>query len=74
MTPEEQKLIALIHRAFAGVTLDDGESLNMTEYNDSGGCKPEFKERAKADERDDWTAIADETLERFTVTFCFTAL
>jgi len=74
MTDEEQKLIELIHRAFDGVRLDDGESLNMTEYNDSGGCQPEFKEKAKHDERDNWTAISDETLEQFTVTFSFTDL
>lgn len=57
MTDEEQRLIELIHSAFAGVRLDDGESLNMTEYNDSGGCRPDFKEKAKHDEREDWTAI-----------------
>jgi hypothetical protein len=74
MTPLEQDLVALIRRAFTGVTLDDGESLNMTEYNDSGGCRPEFKEKAQYDERDDWAAIPDETLEQFTVTFCFTDL
>jgi hypothetical protein len=74
MTDEELKLIELVQRAFAGVRLDDGESLNMTEYNDSGGCMPEFKVKAQNDERDDWTAIPDETLQRFTVTFSFTDL
>jgi hypothetical protein len=74
MTAEEQQLITLIHHAFAGVMLDDGESLNMTEYNDSGGCMPEFRDKAKDDERDDWTAIPDDTLEQFTVTFSFTDL
>lgn len=74
MTDAEYELIALVHRAFAGVTLDDGASLNMTEYYDSGGCRPEFKEKAQDDEREDWTAIPDETLEQFTVTFCFTDL
>jgi hypothetical protein len=74
MTADEQELVDQIHRAFAGVSLEDGTSLNMTEYNDSGGCMPEFMEKAKADERNDWTAITDETLERFTVTFSFTDL
>lgn len=74
MTLEEQKLLDRINRAFAGVKLDDGTSLNMTEYNDSGGCMPEYREKAKDDERNDWTAIADETLEQFTVTFSFTDL
>ena len=74
MTEEEQNLIVLIHSAFDGVTLEDGESLNMTEYNDSGGCMPEFSEKAKHDEREHWAAIASETLEQFTVTFSFTDL
>ena len=74
MTDEEHGLIALIQRAFASVKLDDGESLNMTEYNDSGGCRPEFKEMAKDDEREDWRSIPDKTLEQFTVTFSFTDL
>lgn len=46
----------------------------MTEYNDSGGCMPEFKQKAKEDERNDWTTIPDETLEQFTVAFSFTDL
>lgn len=74
MTTVERELIEQIHRAFSGVRLDDGISLNMTEYNDSGGCMPEFKEKAKEDEREDWTSISDETLEQFTVTFSFTDL
>lgn len=74
MTPEEKELLDQIHHAFAGVKLDDGTSLNMTEYNDSGGCMPEFLERARCDERDDWTKIPDTTIEQFTVTFSFTDL
>lgn len=74
MTVIEQSLIARIERAFRGVKLDDGVSLNMTEYNDSSGCMPEFKEKAIYDERDDWKAIPDKTLEEFTVTFSFTDL
>ncbi|HEX7449207.1 MAG TPA: DUF6714 family protein [Pirellulales bacterium] len=74
MTLPEQELIDLIHRAFEGVRLEDGTSLNMTEYKDSGGSMPEFKRKAQSDERDDWTAIADETLQQFTVTFAFTDL
>jgi hypothetical protein len=72
MTAEEQELIERIRAAFAGVTLEDGISLNMTEYNDSGGSMPEFKEKASDDERVDWQAIPDKTLEQFTVTFSFT--
>jgi len=74
MTTEEQELIDKIRAAFAGVTLEDGVSLNMTEYNDSGGCMPEYKEMALSDERVDWQAIPDKTLEQFTVTFSFTDL
>ena len=74
MTAEEEELVDLVHHAFADVRLDDGVSLNMTEYNDSGGCMPEFREKARDDERDDWTVIPDETLEQFTVTFSFTDL
>jgi hypothetical protein len=72
MTDAEAKLIAQIGNAFAGVTLDDGISLNMTEFLDSYGCSAEFEEQAKFDERNDWSAISDETLEKFTVTFSFT--
>jgi hypothetical protein len=74
VTPSEQELVAIIRRAFAGVRLDDGVSLNMTEYKDSGGCAPEFEKKAQYDERDDWTAIPDKILEHFTVTFSFTDL
>ena len=74
MTKEEQELLDQIHHAFAGVILEDGTSLNMTEYYDSGGSRPEYAERAKDDERDDWTAIPDETLEQFIVAFSFTDL
>mgnify|MGYP001321796809 CR=1 FL=1 len=74
MTTEEKELIEMIRNAFACVRLEDGVSLNMTEYFDSSGCMPELKERASCDERDDWQAIPDETLERFLVTFSFTDL
>lgn len=74
MSPSEQDLVALIRRAFAGVRLDDGESLNMTEYNDSGGSRPDFKEKAQFDERDNWAAIPDKILDQFTVVFSFTDL
>jgi hypothetical protein len=73
VTFEEQKLVDQIHRAFAGVKLEDGTSLNMAEDKD-GGCMPEFGEEAKTDEREDWTAIPGGTLEQFTVTFSFTDL
>jgi hypothetical protein len=74
MTADEKDLVNQIHHAFAGVRLEDGTSLNMTEYIDSAGCVPEFMEKAKTDERDDWTAIPDKTLEEFTGTFSFTDL
>jgi hypothetical protein len=74
LTEEEQALIHEIEAAFDGVRLEDGVSLNMTEYYDSGGSAPEYAERAKSDEREDWRRIPDETLENFTVTFCFTDL
>lgn len=70
----ESELIAQIHRAFSGVELEDGVSLNMTEFFDSGGRNSRFEEMAAGDERVDWASIADETLEQFTVTFCFTDL
>jgi hypothetical protein len=67
------ELILTIQEAFQDVKLEDGVSLNMTEYNDSGGYKAEhYKQLAVDDERDDWQKIDDETLEKFTVTFCFT--
>ncbi|HBO42838.1 MAG TPA: hypothetical protein DD670_02665 [Planctomycetaceae bacterium] len=72
MDTMEQELISRIREAFGHVTLGRGVSLNMTEYYDSGGCVPEFAEKAKSDERHDWTKIPDSTLERFTVTFSFT--
>lgn len=67
-------LIQQIRDAFQDVRLEDGISLNMTEYHDSYGCATHFLETAKDDERMDWQAIPDETLESFTVTFCFTDL
>lgn len=74
MTVQEQELIDQIHRAFEGVRLDDGISLNMTQYYDSFESEPEIKRKAQNDERNDWTAIPHETLEQFTVTFSFTDL
>ena len=64
----------MIDNAFDGVVLGDGDSLNMTEYADSGGCAPEYAERAKHDERIDWRAIPNSVLEQFQVTFSFTDL
>lgn len=72
--PNENDLIACITAAFANVRLDDGISLNMTEYHDSGGSASRFAKKANNDERDDWRRIADKTLEHFTVTFSFTDL
>jgi hypothetical protein len=66
------ELIHTIREAFRAVKLEDGVSLYMTEYNDSGGSAERFKELAVDDERDDWQRIDDKTLEEFTVTFCFT--
>jgi hypothetical protein len=66
------ELIRTIREAFRDVKLEDGVSLNMTEYNDSGGSVERFKQLAVNDERDDWQRIDDKTLEEFTVTFSFT--
>jgi hypothetical protein len=66
------ELIRTIQEAFRDVKLEDGVSLNMTEYYDSGGSAKHFKELAVNDERDDWLRIDGETLEKFTVTFSFT--
>ena len=74
MTKEAQKLIDKISNAFAGVRLEDGISLNMTEYHDAGGLFPEYAKKAESDERNDWSIIPEETLEKFTVTFSFTDL
>ncbi len=70
----EEELIAEIDSAFVGVRLEDGVSLNMTEYNDSGGSASQYAEKAKFDERDDWHRLDDKTLEDFTVVFSFTDL
>jgi hypothetical protein len=69
---DKATLLRDIQEAFRGVKLEDGVSLNMTEYWDSGGSAKHFEELAKNDERDDWQNIDGETLEQFTVTFCFT--
>ena len=74
MKSTEHPLIQEIIDAFKDVHLEDGISLNMTEYHDSGGCMPEFKKKAKTDERKHWYKIDDDTLESFTVTFSFTDL
>lgn len=72
MDTEQTGLIERIRHAFAGVELGSGISLNMTEYHDSYGCETDFLTLAKHDERHNWQAIPDQTLEQFTVTFCFT--
>ena len=74
MNPQASELIEKIRCAFEGVELEDGVSLNMTEYNDSSGSRPEFIERSLQDERIDWSSIPDEVLEQFLVTFPFTDL
>ena len=74
MATLESNLVAMVGNAFDGVVLGDGESLCMTEYFDSGGCAPEFAERAKNDERINWRSIPDSVLEQFQVTFSFTDL
>ena len=70
----EDNLIAEIDKAFADVQLEDGVSLNMTEYNDSGGSVEHYADRAKRDERMDWRRIDGKTLQKFTSTFSFTDL
>jgi hypothetical protein len=66
------ELILTIRESFHDANLEDGVSLTMTEFNDSGGNYEHFKQLAKEDERNDWQKIDDETLEKFTVTFSFT--
>ena len=68
------KLIKQIEEAFKGVQLEDGISLNMTEFYDSYEQETKFLELAKNDERRSWESIDDETLEEFTGTFAFTDL
>ena len=63
----EDELINRIRKAFAGVKLGDGISLNMASYLDSWSTEPECLEEAKLDERDDWEAIPDEVLEAQTL-------
>jgi hypothetical protein len=70
----EIDLISQIEVAFRNVTLGDGVSLNMTMFHDSWGCASEYKVLAKKDERKDWSAIPDSTLEQFKSVFCFTDL
>ena len=65
-------IIKQIQIAFNGVKLDNGISLNETEYFDSRETNKRFLELSKTDERDDWSKIDDKTLEKFQVTFCFT--
>ncbi len=74
MEDDRLELIEKIRSAFKGVTLEDGVSLNMTEYFDSSGMVEDFRRKARFDEREDWTLIPDSTLEEFLVTFCFTDL
>ena len=66
------ELIRVIQNAFKGVRLEDGISLNMTEYYDSGGSQAHYKDLSNNDERDDWSKISDKTLEDYHVTFSFT--
>ena len=69
---DDIEFIRTIREAFRDAKLEDGDSLNMTEYNDSSGSVERFKQLAVNDERDNWQKIDDKTLEQFTVTFSFT--
>ena len=70
---DREQLISEIKDAFRGVTLEDGVSLNMCKYKDSGGSAKKYLELAKNDERNDWTALLEgDLLTRFQVTFSFT--
>ena len=66
------KLISEIERTYSDVKLEDGISLNMTEYLDTYQYDKKFLELAKSDERDDWTKIPDYILEKHSATFSFT--
>lgn len=74
MTSFEKDLIARIATAFRDTRLGDGISLNLTEFDDSGGTRPEYQQMAEEDERGDWQEIPDRTLEKFEVAFAFTDL
>src|SRR5690349_15523979 len=70
----DDRLVAQIEAAFANVALEDGVSLHMAEYNDSGGTSHNFAELAKTDERDDWHRVITPALQSFGNTFYFTDL
>lgn len=74
MLTSESDLITQIEVAFRNVSLGDGVSLNMTMFHDSWGCASEYLVLAKRDERKNWKAIPDSTLEQFKSVFCFTDL
>ena len=66
----EEALVDRIRKAFAGVMLEDGISLIETEYADAGQVAPPHLVRKQ--ERSDWTALVNDQLCDFLVTFCFT--
>ena len=67
-----QYIVSEIEKNYSDIKLEDGISLNMTEYLDSYQFEKKFLELAKSDERDDWTKIPDKILEKHSETFCFT--
>lgn len=70
-TQTENELIDQIACAFAGVRLGDGMSLNESECADSWGYDRKAADLAQFDEREDWSRIPNETIERFTAIFSF---
>jgi hypothetical protein len=73
-TASEDELIEIIEIAFANVCLDDGTSLNMAIFKDSGGSALHYAELAKSDERIDWHRVITPALASFQGTFNFTDL
>jgi hypothetical protein len=69
--PQKERLLAAIEQAFGGVRLEDGVSINMAEYHDSGGSVPRYLELAQSDEREDWRKLTDTLLEKHDVTLSF---
>ena len=71
---DEDNLIAQIEAAFKNVSLEDGISLHLAEFHDSGGSALHLVELAESDERLDWHRVITPALESFPVTFNCTDL
>lgn len=65
-------IMTKINMAFDGIELGDGVSLNMAEFKERGGRRPEYRDAAIHDERKDWKKISNSILENCTILFNFT--